>query len=163
TMKAAFGVPVGLSDHSLGVHIAPAAVALGADLVEKHFTLDRSMPGPDHSFAVEPAELRDLVAHIRDVEVALGDGRKHGPTAAEPARADLLVIDSYRYRADDRQLYEGRLVAGVDDICRDLAVSVVVDPCPGATAAAHHAAGRVLAGSSFALLPRPRASFRPAS
>ena len=83
TMKMAFGMPVGLSDHTLGTHVAAAAVALGADLVEKHFTLDRSLPGPDHSFAVEPEELRRLVAQIRDVEEALGDGVKHGPTDAE--------------------------------------------------------------------------------
>jgi sialic acid synthase SpsE len=83
TMKAAFGVPVGLSDHTLGTHVAVAAVALGADLVEKHFTLDRSQPGPDHPFAIEPDELVDLVAHIRDVEAAVGDGRKVGPSEEE--------------------------------------------------------------------------------
>lgn len=83
TMKAAFGVPVGLSDHTLGTHVAAAAVAIGANLVEKHFTLDRSLPGPDHSFALEPDELAQLVTHIRDVEVALGDGIKRGPTPAE--------------------------------------------------------------------------------
>lgn len=83
TLKAGFGVPVGLSDHSLGIHLPPAAVALGADLVEKHFTLDRGQHGPDHGFAVEPGELRDLVEHIREVEAAIGDGQKHGPTAEE--------------------------------------------------------------------------------
>lgn len=83
SMRAAFGVPVGLSDHTQGIHVAPAAVALGAELVEKHFTLDRTRPGPDHPFAIEPHELRDLVAHIRDVEVALGDGRKRGPSPEE--------------------------------------------------------------------------------
>jgi sialic acid synthase SpsE len=82
-MHAAFGVPVGLSDHTLGTHIAPAAVALGAQLVEKHFTLDRTRCGPDHPFAVEPDELRELVARIRDVEAALGDGVKRGPSGAE--------------------------------------------------------------------------------
>jgi sialic acid synthase SpsE len=84
-MEAAFGVPVGLSDHTLGVHVAPAAVALGARLVEKHFTLDRTMVGPDHPFAVEPKELAELVAHIRDVEAALGDGVKRGPAPEEAA------------------------------------------------------------------------------
>lgn len=82
-MHAAFGVPVGLSDHTLGTHIAPAAVALGAQLVEKHFTLDRGRSGPDHPFAVEPGELRELVSRIRDVEAALGDGVKRGPSDAE--------------------------------------------------------------------------------
>ncbi len=85
TMAAAFGVPVGLSDHTLGIHLAPAAVALGAAVVEKHFTLDRSSPGPDHSFAIEPDELASLVRHIRDVEVAVGDGLKRGPTEVETA------------------------------------------------------------------------------
>lgn len=83
TMKAAFGVPTGLSDHTLGIHVAASSVAVGANLIEKHFTLDRGMPGPDHSFAVEPGELRDLVAHVRDIEAALGDGIKRGPSAQE--------------------------------------------------------------------------------
>lgn len=82
-MQAAFGVPVGLSDHTLGIHVAAAGVAFGAAIVEKHFTLDRSMTGPDHPFAVEPGELRDLVAHIRDVEDAMGDGVKRGPSDEE--------------------------------------------------------------------------------
>jgi sialic acid synthase SpsE len=82
-MQAAFGLPVGLSDHTLGVHIAPAAVAMGAALVEKHFTLDRSSTGPDHPFAIEPDELKELVSHIRDVEAALGDGVKSGPSTEE--------------------------------------------------------------------------------
>jgi sialic acid synthase SpsE len=83
TLKAAFGVPVGFSDHSLGIHIPPAAVAIGANLIEKHITLDRSHPGPDHAFAIQPDELIAMVSHIRDVERALGDGQKHGPTTAE--------------------------------------------------------------------------------
>lgn len=82
-LQSAFGLPVGLSDHTLGTHVAPAAVALGADLVEKHFTLDRTRPGPDHPFAVEPAELAELVRAVRDVEGALGDGRKTGPSSEE--------------------------------------------------------------------------------
>ncbi len=82
-MEAAFGVPVGLSDHTTGIHVAPAAVALGARLLEKHVTLDRSMSGPDHPFAIEPKELSELVAHVRDIEAALGDGVKRGPSDAE--------------------------------------------------------------------------------
>lgn len=82
-MRAAFGIPVGLSDHTAGTHVAPAAVALGAAIIEKHFTLDRTMIGPDHPFAIEPDELKELVAHVRDVEAALGDGLKRGPSAAE--------------------------------------------------------------------------------
>jgi N-acetylneuraminate synthase/N,N'-diacetyllegionaminate synthase len=82
-MRRAFGVPVGLSDHSLGIHLATAAVALGASMIEKHFTLDRRLPGPDHPFAVEPGELKEMVRQIRDVEVALGDGFKLGPAPEE--------------------------------------------------------------------------------
>ena len=83
TMKRAFGVPVGLSDHTTGIHVPAAAVGMGANLIEKHFTLDRTMHGPDHSFAIEPLELRDMVSNIRDVEAAIGDGIKRGPTEEE--------------------------------------------------------------------------------
>jgi sialic acid synthase SpsE len=83
TMERAFGVPVGLSDHSLGIAVPIAAAALGAAFVEKHFTLSRDLRGPDHPFAVEPSELRELVAGIRAAEAALGDGRKAGPTPQE--------------------------------------------------------------------------------
>jgi sialic acid synthase SpsE len=77
TMKAAFGVPVGLSDHSRDPLVGPmAAVALGADLLEKHFTLSNRLPGPDHAFAVEPDELRALVAKVRETQSALGTGDK---------------------------------------------------------------------------------------
>jgi sialic acid synthase SpsE len=67
---------VGFSDHSTGFHIALAAVALGAVVVEKHFTLDRSLPGPDHRASLEPGELAAMIAGIRDVERAMGDGHK---------------------------------------------------------------------------------------
>ncbi len=83
TIRRAFGVPVGLSDHTKGIHISVAAVAMGAKIIEKHFTLDRNMKGPDHPFAIEPDELRELVAQIRDVESAMGDGRKLGPAPEE--------------------------------------------------------------------------------
>jgi sialic acid synthase SpsE len=77
TLKAAFGVPVGLSDHSRDPLVGPmAAVALGANLLEKHFTLSNRLPGPDHAFAVEPHELSRLVAKVRETEQALGTGLK---------------------------------------------------------------------------------------
>ena len=78
----AFGVAVGYSDHTQGIEVAIAAVALGATVIEKHFTLDRSLPGPDHQASLEPAELRAMVAAIRNIEVALGDGIKR-PSASE--------------------------------------------------------------------------------
>jgi N,N'-diacetyllegionaminate synthase len=83
TMREAFGVPVGLSDHTEGIAVPTAAAALGMQLLEKHFTLDRTMPGPDHPFAIEPDELRALVRGVRDVEAALGHGRLEGPSEAE--------------------------------------------------------------------------------
>jgi len=76
TMSAAFGLPVGYSDHVGGNEVSFGAVALGACIIEKHFTLDRSMPGPDHAASLEPAELAELVKGIRNVEQALGDGLK---------------------------------------------------------------------------------------
>lgn len=76
TLKRAFGLPVGYSDHTPGIDIAIAAVALGAEVIEKHFTLDRSLPGPDHAASLEPGELQQMVAAIRHVEVALGTGIK---------------------------------------------------------------------------------------
>lgn len=82
TMATAFGLPVGYSDHTLGLEISLAAVALGACVIEKHITLDRSMPGPDHNASLEPDELAALVKGIRIVEAALGDGRKE-PAASE--------------------------------------------------------------------------------
>ena len=76
TMGAVFGVPIGYSDHTTGIAIPIAAVALGATVIEKHFTLDRELPGPDHRASLEPAELAEMVRAIRQVEVALGDGVK---------------------------------------------------------------------------------------
>ncbi len=88
TMRSAFGTLVGYSDHTDGDQICLAAVALGACFIEKHFTLDRSLPGPDHSFATEPHEFAALVSRIRDVESALGDGRKSGPRLEELEMAE---------------------------------------------------------------------------
>ena len=83
TLRRAFGVPTGLSDHTPGIHVSVAAAALGASVIEKHVTLDRRMEGPDHPFAIEPHELRELVRQVREVESALGDGRKMGPAPEE--------------------------------------------------------------------------------
>ncbi len=83
TLRKAFQVEIGLSDHTPGVHIAPAAVAMGAKVIEKHFTISRKLKGPDHPFAIEPHELKQMVEYIRDVEAALGDGVKNGPSKQE--------------------------------------------------------------------------------
>jgi N-acetylneuraminate synthase len=82
TLAQAFGLPVGYSDHTAGSAVAIAAVARGARLIEKHFTLDRALPGPDHAASLEPAELAALVRDVRAVALALGDGCKR-PQASE--------------------------------------------------------------------------------
>lgn len=84
TMGEIFGVRVGYSDHTLGIAVATAAVALGARVIEKHFTLSRDRPGPDHAASLEPDELRAMINAIRDVESSLGDGVKR-PAAEETA------------------------------------------------------------------------------
>jgi N,N'-diacetyllegionaminate synthase len=89
TMRDEFGLPVGYSDHSEGDAVALAAVALGACVLEKHFTLDRSLPGPDHRASLEPAQLAELVRRIRLVEGALGDGVKR-PTPTELENAAVV-------------------------------------------------------------------------
>jgi len=76
SLRSAFGVPVGLSDHTRGTEVACAAVASGAAVIEKHFTLDRTMKGPDHAASLEPDELREMIAGIRRAEVLLGSGEK---------------------------------------------------------------------------------------
>lgn len=83
TMRAAYGVPVGLSDHTTGIAVAAGGAALGMDILEKHFTLDREMRGPDHPFALEPDELRAMIEGVREVEAALGSGRIDGPSDEE--------------------------------------------------------------------------------
>ena len=76
TIKEEFGVKVGYSDHTRGIEVPIAAVALGAKVIEKHFTLDRNLPGPDHQASLEPDELKAMVDSIRNIEKALGDGEK---------------------------------------------------------------------------------------
>ena len=85
TIARALDVRVGYSDHTPGIEIAVAAVAMGATIIEKHFTLDRNMSGPDHKASLEPHELRDMVCSIRNVEKALGDGKK------EPSPSELRI------------------------------------------------------------------------
>ncbi len=82
TMRQTFGLPVGLSDHTEGIAVPIAAAARGAAIIEKHFTLDRTLPGPDHQASLEPGELKAMVAAIRQVEAALGTGTKI-PSPAE--------------------------------------------------------------------------------
>ncbi|OZB49334.1 MAG: N-acetylneuraminate synthase [Polynucleobacter sp. 39-45-136] len=98
TIKENFGLNVGYSDHTQGIEISIAAVALGASIIEKHFTLDRSMEGPDHKSSLEPYELKAMIKAIRNVEQALGDGFK-GPTDSEKknlaiARKSIVALQN---------------------------------------------------------------------
>lgn len=86
TMREAFGVPVGFSDHTAGTSVAVAAAALGACVIEKHFTTDRALPGPDHAASLEPGELSALVAAIRDAEAAIGSAVKQPVQVEQPMR-----------------------------------------------------------------------------
>lgn len=100
SMKAALGVTVGYSDHTRGIEVPIAAVALGATVIEKHFTLDRTLPGPDHQASLEPQELKAMVDAIRNIELALGDGVKR-PGASELknksiARKSLVALRPIR-------------------------------------------------------------------
>ena len=96
TLKHALGLPVGYSDHTSGIHIPVAAVGMGATVIEKHFTLDTAMEGPDHAASLAPDAFRDMVRAIRGVEAALGDGRKQ-PAPCEMANAEVarksIVVD----------------------------------------------------------------------
>jgi len=90
TLAKEFRLPVGYSDHTKGIEVSVAAVALGAIVIEKHFTLDRNMNGPDHQSSIEPKELADLVKSIRNVELALGNPKK------SPTRSELKNITAAR-------------------------------------------------------------------
>jgi N,N'-diacetyllegionaminate synthase len=89
TLRAAFGYPVGFSDHSLGITAPAVALAIGACAIEKHLTLDRGLPGPDHRASLEPAEFRDMVRLVREVESGLGTGVKE--IAGEEAEIRLIA------------------------------------------------------------------------
>ncbi len=95
TLKNAFNLDVGYSDHTKGIHISLAAIALGASVIEKHFTLDKNMSGPDHKASLEPDELQELCTKIREIESALGDGIKQASKSErkniEIARKSLVA------------------------------------------------------------------------
>ena len=109
TIAAACGIPVGYSNHTLGVAVSTAAVALGATVIEKHFTLDRSLQGPDHQASLAPDELQRLVEQVRSVERALGDAAKQPAPSELPVRA--LVRRSV---TTSRDLAAGTEVAAAD-------------------------------------------------
>ena len=90
TLKAAFKCQVGYSDHTMGIEVPIAAVAMGAEIIEKHFTLDKNMEGPDHKASLEPQELKQMVISIRNIEKAMGDGIKR-PNASEQKNAEVVL------------------------------------------------------------------------
>lgn len=90
TLKEKFGVDIGYSDHTLGIEVPIAAVALGATVIEKHFTLDKNMEGPDHKASLDPQELSAMVKAIRNIEIALGDGIK------QPSESEIPNIEVAR-------------------------------------------------------------------
>nr|WP_321503129.1 N-acetylneuraminate synthase [uncultured Dethiosulfovibrio sp.] len=98
TMGKALGLSVGYSDHTQGISVPIAAVALGATVVEKHFTLDKNLPGPDHRASIDPGEMASMVKAIRDVELALGDGTKTVTPSERPNR--LTVRKSLAFSSD---------------------------------------------------------------
>ena len=112
TMHRAFGVHVGYSDHTEDYHITLASIAMGAVMIEKHFTLSRQQPGPDHTFAIEPHELKDMVRKIRDIEAARGDGVKRGPS---PEEAEMFQ-KARRSIHVKRELKAGDVITQ-DDLC----------------------------------------------
>ncbi len=112
TMRAAFGVPVGFSDHTPGHAAALASVALGGRLIEKHITFDRSRPGPDHAFALTVEEFADMVHNVRALEAALGTGTKE-PVDSEWSEREGARRGVYTTRA----LEPGQLLGAADLIC----------------------------------------------
>jgi N-acetylneuraminate synthase len=98
TMRDLWGIPVGFSDHTPGITIPLAAIALGAEVIEKHITLDRGLPGPDHAASLEPSEFKSMIVGIRAVEDALGDGIKR-PSTAEFANRTLVRKGLHAARA----------------------------------------------------------------
>ena len=124
TLADIFERPVGYSDHTIGVDIALAAAALGARIIEKHFTLDRTLPGPDHKASLEPDELAAMVVRVRETAAAMGDGVKrpvsalvkssrksipgwktvHGRSPGRGRRSSVIAAPSHREPEEDNSM-----------------------------------------------------------
>jgi N,N'-diacetyllegionaminate synthase len=124
-MAERFGLPVGYSDHSLGDHAAIAAVALGATVIEKHFTLDRALPGPDHKASLEPAELAAMIRKLRETAAMLGDGEKK-PAPGEKETAALVRRSWHAVR----DIPAGTLLTTNDLVLKRPADGLPPDACP---------------------------------
>lgn len=149
TLRDVFGTPVGYSDHSVGDHVAIAAVALGACVIEKHFTLDRTMSGPDHAASIEPTELGEMIRRLRETAMALGDGIKR-PASGETDVA-ALVRRSWHARSD---LTVGAILADSDVILKRPGTGLPADASP---------VGRRLAAAVTADAPIHENDLEPAS
>lgn len=128
TLKDAFKCQVGYSDHTMGIEVPIAAVAMGAEIVEKHFTLDRTMDGPDHKASLEPAELKQMVQSIRNIEQALGDGIKR-PNKSEEVNAKVVqksILAKYPIKKgemlDENNLIVKRAGTGISAVYWDVVV-----------------------------------------
>lgn len=132
TLREAFKVPAGYSDHTVGIEVAMAAVALGATVIEKHFTLDKTLPGPDHRASLEPRELVCLVHGIRNIEGALGDGSKVLAASElenrEPARRSLVTTRNLKagYRLMPNDLMAKRPGTGISPRHKELVTGSVL-------------------------------------
>ncbi len=113
TLADEFGVAVGYSDHTVGIEVPVAAVAMGATVIEKHFTLDKNLPGPDHRASLDPAELKQMVQSIRHIEQALGSGRKEPSPSELPnlsvARKSIVAV---------RDIQKGELLTELNITCK---------------------------------------------
>jgi N,N'-diacetyllegionaminate synthase len=132
TLREAFKLPVGYSDHTLGIEVSLAAVALGAPVIEKHFTLDRTLPGPDHRASLEPAELKEMVQGIRNIEASLGDGWKT-PSASEfenreRVRKGLVATKDFKvgHRLQPEDLMAKRPGNGISPGQRELVIGAIL-------------------------------------
>ncbi len=113
TLKEKFNVPVGYSDHTPGIIVSVAAVALGATIIEKHITLDKTLPGPDHKASLDPSEFESLVRSIRQIEVSLGDGKKI------PAPSEMKNISVARKSIiAKKHILKGELLTEENIICK---------------------------------------------
>jgi len=119
TMREKFGVKVGYSDHTIGIDVPLAAVALGAEVIEKHFTLDKKAKGPDHKASIDPEELKKMVESIRRIEKALGDGNKK---AAKSEKNNIQVVRKSIFAA--RDIKKKQIISETDIICKRPAIGI---------------------------------------
>jgi N,N'-diacetyllegionaminate synthase len=126
TLKNAFKIPVGYSDHTLGVEVAVAAVAMGAEIIEKHFTLDKNMEGPDHRASLNPDELKLIVNSIRNIEKAMGNGIKSCGENEKNTKliARKTIVAKYNIKKGEILSYDNivfkRPESGLKPVCVDL-------------------------------------------